>query len=189
MEDMDATLKAMRAGTLVPQMYNSQDQIEGACQAGKIFACKGHRSLWVIIGGYLIVGIISTLIGILSPGSPMIFLGLLLVVCGVLFWAIYRIRVFLVGSVGIFMRRLITRIFVPWDQILNVENQKKRYNNGIKFTTIGGMLNFTITNDLYSPIDTLPSDGIQGLYELINTYFQMSRSHRPTSPLSPVPPQ
>lgn len=198
MEDMAATLKAMRKKSLLPQTYNSREEVEDACRAGRIFVCKTNVGILILsiivffvgIGlvlevifflfiGYLslnIIGIGNAAIGLVS--------GVIAIVFGAKLLEFYRKNFFLIGPYGILFNQ--TRFSLPWDQILNVEWQEKSKNGNkfthIKFTTVGGLQDRIIVKHLFSPIDTLPRSGIEGLFEVIYVYFQWSRSLRPAAP-------
>ena len=63
MEEMDATLNALQKKTLMPQIYNNQEEIEKACQKGKIFGFKTHIFFLIFIIIALFTGIGCVLIG------------------------------------------------------------------------------------------------------------------------------
>ena len=197
MEEMATTLKALRKGNLVPQTYNDRDEIKRACRKGKIFACKTH--IFILIYGIilLVLGVGTVFLGVnilltgigfsdwnIISGAPMAFVpGVILIVPGALCLKAFWRNFLLIGPQGILIRN--TRIFLPWDQILNVDWQGKP-KTGIKINTKGCLLDRTIFDYSFSPIDVLPNGGIKGLFEVIDVYFQWFRAHRNTVSIPPV---
>jgi len=192
---MKITLSAMRRGTLMPKTYKDRDEVMAACREGKVFACKSHGVVLIVAIITLIIGIANDCVGIVvyiqaakfldirAEAIILIITGTILLTADVIFWIIYRARSLLVGPTGILICLFFTRSFLPWNQIVNVEWKERdsRSYAQVKITTVDGILDNTIVDSMYSSIDVLPHKGIQGIFDMIESYHQWSRTSSTSS--------
>jgi hypothetical protein len=198
LEDEALAWKILREGKLTPKTYLSAKDVEDACQAGQIFACRAHQSYrtnTILMFAIAALQIFSAVVyGNIWDGSVNFYSGeevwallafsMLSVLCaavGIFTWATYRKKILLIGPVGILMCYLAGKSLIPWQAVLNINREQDThhpvsYSPAILIDTIGGLLNVKISNAEYRPIDNLPKSGIDGLFYVLITYFKKMRT-------------
>jgi hypothetical protein len=130
---------------------------------------------------YIILLFLGVIEFIPNSGVSGFFVGIVSSLCILLiFWSLIKIKTYflLIGPIGIIFIHFKNRTFLKWDQILSVE-LIKGYSGyqAIKIKTIKGIIDVLINEFDYSPLDSFPQNGNAGLFELIQTYFQLIKKY------------